>query len=369
VRESLSQFFTHLESIPYTITSWFHRRAEGPPYGLLPKVLKRAHRRPAKHRKSMIWMLSHAQIDPRIFLSQKKKIDFFRKKNRFFFRKIWIWDFSAKYPLPIESQNHNNHANFASRSVQERSGAFRSVQKRPEALRSIQKHSEVLRSMKKHEKSWKIMKKSWKIMKTHIPKNHENTHPSSVCFHDFHLQERPGASRSVQKYPEAPRSTQKHPEAPRSTQKYSEVLRSMKNDEKSWKIMKNHEKSWKIMIFIWKMDPGWFFTGHGRFRRKNFGWWKKKFHRKIQKNFLVNFASIRMPLRCISWPVEVICPKFVHLTGEMKNHEKSWKICTQQPPTQLPGACRAFRSTQKSLNTRSEAFRSTQKHPEAYRST
>ena len=143
MRESLSQFFTHLEYIPYTITSWFHRRAEGPPYDLLPKVLKRAHRRPAKHRKSMIWMLSHAQIDPRIFLSQKKKIDFFRKKKSIFFSKNLDLRFSAKYPLPIESQNHNNHANFASRSVQERSEAFRSVQKHSEAPRSTQKYSEV----------------------------------------------------------------------------------------------------------------------------------------------------------------------------------------------------------------------------------
>ena len=79
--------------------------------------------------------------------------------------------------------------------------------------------------------------------------------------------------------------------------------------------------SWNIMIFIWKIDTGWFFTGHGRFRRKDFGWWKKKFHKKIQKNFLVNFASIRMPLRCISWPVEVICPKKYCLTdggGDLK---------------------------------------------------
>ena len=120
-------------------------------------------------------------------------------------------------------------------------------------------------------------------MKTHIPKNHENTHPSSVCFHDFHLQERPGASRSVQKYPEAPRSTQKHPEAPRSTQKYSEVWKIMKNHEKSWKIMKNHDfhlKNGSRLIFhrSWPIST------------KKFRLMKKKISQKNPKKFFSKFC-------------------------------------------------------------------------------
>ena len=172
MRESLSQFFTHLESIPYTITSWFHRRAEGPPYGLLPKVLKRAHRRPAKHRKSMIWMLSHAQIDPRIFLSQKKKNLFFSKKKiYFFFEKSGSEIFRPSIPCPSRAKT------IITMQIS-RPEAFRSVQERPEASRSTQKHSEAFRSAQKHEKTWKIMKNHEKIMK-----NHENTHPEKSWKH------------------------------------------------------------------------------------------------------------------------------------------------------------------------------------------
>ena len=65
---------------------------------------------------------------------------------------------------------------------------------------------------------------------------------------------------------------------------------------------------------------------------KKFRLMKKKFHRKIQKFFLVNFASIRMPLRCISWPVEVICPKFSWLTDDEKRKRR-----LQYIPFQLTG--------------------------------
>ena len=118
----------------------------------------------------MIWMLSHAQIDPKKILSQKKKSIFFEKKKSIFFRKIWIWDFSAK-PLHLKMRTFfslNDHtwkwglqtatqlpgASRASRSIQARLGASSNIWKHTEALGNFLKS---WKNMKNHEKSWKIM--------------------------------------------------------------------------------------------------------------------------------------------------------------------------------------------------------------------
>ena len=142
-------------------------------YKYAPKVLKRARRRPAKHRKSMILMLSHAQIDPNFFLSQRKKSIFFEKKNRFFFfqksgSEIWkMWGDTPEnedYRVPHTVDMLWDIAYHSTLGESEASGAYRSTEKHSE----ITKYHE--NSWKKHEKTWKIMKnheKSWKIMKNH----------------------------------------------------------------------------------------------------------------------------------------------------------------------------------------------------------
>ena len=118
-------------------------------YKYAPKVLKRARRRPVKHRKSMIWMLSHALIDPRIFLRQKKKIDFFSKKKYFFFEKYGYENFRPSTTCPSRAKTIITIII----RLQNRGEAFRGVQERAEAYISTQKHLETLGSTQKHEKA------------------------------------------------------------------------------------------------------------------------------------------------------------------------------------------------------------------------
>ena len=151
----------------------------------------------------------------------------------------------------------------------------------------------------------------------------ENLHTAAPLYRFQERAEHSGAFRSAwiraQKRSEAPRSIQKLSEALRSTQKHKKTSNFMKNHEKS---CKNHEKSWKYRSEpspkkVAQHKKSGFFTGHGRFRRKNFE--KFFFPEKKVKIFSCNSEKIRIPLRWISRPVEVICPKFERLTVDERH--------------------------------------------------